>query len=369
MTVRTGDLEQTAAAFRAGETMYAMLGSPLYSAFCRAGAEDPEILELSSGGLDAASAVHLFTSVHYLLLGGVEHPLARYFATLTDDPAPPEEAWPHFRDFCFAHRRELEELIATRPVQMTYAYRCRSVLPPMCVVAEDAGEPLNIVELGCSAGVMLAFDKYGYEYEPGGRAGDRDAPIKLKGEIHGNGPELRIPKIGSRTGIDLNVIDPSDENDRRWMIATCYPELREDQRQLAEAMDVVASLGVTLHEGDALEHLPKVLAEVPDPVCIYHSACLYYWSDEEKQALDAQLRELSKGRTIHRLSIETTSEANRWLEGRNETMDTSGPAAQATGEIIVTRYRDGEAQATWLAAFTPDFGTMWWSDGSRYVAG
>jgi len=362
VTVRTGDIELTAAAWRAGEKMYATLGSPLYSALCRDGVEDSETLALSAGGLDAASAVHLFTSVHYMLLGGVEHEVTRYFATLADEPAPPDEAWPHFRTFCLEHREELSELIATRPVQMTYAYRCRSVLPPMSVVADMAGEPLNIIELGCSAGAMLVFDKYGYEYREGEHVGDADSPIQLRGELHGGGPALRIPRIGSRTGLDLNVIDPSDADDRRWMIATCYPELREDQRQLSDAMELVAASGATFHQGDALEHLPRVLAETPDPVCVYHSACLYYWSDEEKQALEDQLLELSKGRTIHRISIETTSEANRWLEGRNETLDTDSEAARATGEIVVTRYRDGEAKSEWLAAFTPDFGTLWWRD-------
>ena len=67
-------------------------------------------------------------------------------------------------------------------------------------------------------------------------------------------------------GLDLNVIDPSDADDRRWMIATCYPELREDQRQLSDAMDFVAASGATFHQGDALEHLPRVLAETPAPV-------------------------------------------------------------------------------------------------------
>lgn len=362
MTVRTGDLEQTAAAFRAGAAMYAMLGSPLYAALCRSGAQDREILELSAGGLDAASAVHLFTSAHYLLLSGIEHPLSHYFATLSPEPAAPEEAWPHFREFCLLHRDRLKELIATRPVQMTYAYRCRAVLPPMCVVASEAGEPLNIVELGCSAGVMLGFDKYFYEYVPGGITGDPASPIQLSGAIHGNGPALRIPAIGNRTGIDLNVIDPADEDDRRWMLATCYPELREDQRQLSAAMNIVAGLDATFHEGDALELLPDVLAEVPDPVCVYHSACLYYWSEEEKQTLERLLIELSKSRNIQRISIETVSEANRWLEGRNQTLDSNAQALRATGEIIVTRYWNGQAHARSLAAFTPDFGTLWWRD-------
>jgi hypothetical protein len=353
------DLEQTAAAYRAAEQMYGTLGSPLYAALCRAGAEDPEVLSLSAAGLDAASPVHLFTSAHYLLLSGVQHPLARFFATLTPDPAPPEEAWPEFRRFCIEHRAELEALIASKPVQMTYAYRARTLLPPICVVAGEAGEPLNIVELGCSAGVLLTFDKYAYELRAGEQVGDPASPVHLKGELHG-GPTLRIPRIGSRTGIDLNVIDPAKEEDRRWMIATCYPELIADQRQLADAMDIVAATDIAFHEGDALELLPGVLAETPDPVCVYHSACLFYWNQEQKDALDRQLREASKGRTLYRISIETTDEANRWLEGRNEALGKTGDAATATGEIIITRYADGEAKAEWMAASTPDFGTMWW---------
>jgi len=356
------DLEKTAGAYRAAEQMYGALGSPLYAALCREGAKDPEVLALSAGGLDAASPVHLFTSAHYLLLGGVEHPLARFFATLAEDPAPPDEAWPHFRDFCLTYRDELSELIATKPVQMTYAYRCRTLLPPMCVVADEVGEPLNIVELGCSAGVLLCFDKYGYELRDGEHVGDPASPVQLAGAIHGGGPRLRIPKIGSRTGLDLNVIDPTSEEDRRWMIATCYPELLEDQRQLSDAMDIVAATDIAFHEGDALALLPGVLAETPDPVCVYHSACLFYWDKEQKAELDRQLREASRGRTIHRISVETTDQANRWLEGRNEALDKTGAAAQATGEIIVTRYRDGEAEAEWLAASTPDFGTMWWKE-------
>jgi len=364
MNALTAGFEQTAAAYRAAAFMYGTLGSPLYAELCRAGAEDTEVLALSASGLEAASPVHLFTSVHYLLLGGIDHPLARYFATLNPEPAPADEAWPHFREFCIEYRDAIMELIATKPVQMTYAYRCRTLLPPMCLVAEEAGEPLNIVELGCSAGVLLMFDKYGYELRPGEHVGDPGSPVQLKGEIHGGGPTLRIPLIGSRTGLDLNVIDPRAEEDRRWMIATCYPELLEDQRQLAAAMDMVAATDIAFHQGDALAILPRVLAETPDPICVYHSACLFYWNDEQKHELDRQLREASRGRVIHRISNETTSQANRWLEGRNDALDKAGDAARATGEIILTRYRDGEAEAEaeWLAAFTPDFGTMWWKD-------
>jgi hypothetical protein len=339
--------------------MYGTLGSPPYAVLCRAGAEDPEVLALAAGGLEPASPVHLFTSAHFLLLGGIDHPLARFFATLTPDPAPPGEVWPEFRHFCFEYEVEIRQLLTNKPVQMTYAYRCRTLLPPMCIVAEEAGEPLNIVEIGCSAGVLLGFDKYAYELREGEHVGDPASPVHLKGELHG-GPPLRIPQIGSRTGIDLNVIDPNREEDRRWMIATCYPELLDDQRQLSDAMDIIAATDIAFHQGDALEILPKVLAASADPLCVYHSACLFYWNQDQKDELDRQLREASRGRRIHRISIEPTGESNQWLAGHGDVEGEPSEAARLTGEIIVTRYSDGKPEAELMAASTSDFGTMWW---------
>jgi len=361
LSSQTADLDRLAASFRAAEHMYGGLGSPLYAELCRAGAEDREVLALSSGGLEPASPVHLFTSAHFLMLSGIDHPLARFFATLTTDPAPPGDVWPDFRRFCFEYEGEIKQLLATKPVQMTYASRCRTLLPPMCIVADEAGEPLNIVEIGCSAGVLLTFDKYAYELREGEHVGDPASPVHLKGELHG-GPSLRIPQIGRRTGIDLNVIDPNRDEDRRWMIATCYPELLDDQRQLADAMDIVAATDISFLQGSALDLLPKVLAETPDPLCVYHSACLFYWNEDQKDALDQQLREASKGRRIHRIGIEPTGQSNQWLAGRSDMEGEASEAARVTGEIIVTRYTGGEAEAEPMATSTSDFGTMWWKD-------
>lgn len=353
--IDAAELARIAAAYRAAEQIYGGLGSPLYAALCRAGAEDPEILALTSHGLEGAAPVHLFTAVHHLLLTDPADPLARFFPTLSDDPAPPEAAWPDFARYCREHGAQIRELLATRPVQMTYVERCRTLLPALCAVADQAGEPLNLVEIGCSAGVLLAFDHYAYELRPGERVGPADAAIVLKGELHG-GPPLRIPRIGTRTGIDLNLMDPNSAEDRRWLLATCYPELRAEQAHLERAMDIVAAMQITWREGDALGHLAQALAETPDPVCVYHSACLFYWSAEGKAALDAALREASRSRPIHRLGIEPSERFDEWQTGRGD--ETPG----ASGEITITSYRGGKAESRVVGRLSPDFGTVWWLD-------
>ncbi|MEZ5734924.1 MAG: DUF2332 domain-containing protein [Novosphingobium sp.] len=350
-------LDRIAGAFRAGVKVYTSEKSPLYAALAKAGADDPDILEIASHGMASAPPVHLFTSVHFLLLGGLADPLASYFPTLTESPLPPDEAWPDFRRFCLEHRDELIELLRTRPVQMTYVERCRNILAPMSYIADQAGEPLNLIEIGCSVGVLLTFDRYAYELHEGERVGPEDAPFLLKGKLAG-GPKLRIPRIGTRTGLDLNIIDTNSEEDRRWMLATCFPELLEKQAQLAEAMDIVAETDIRWMEGDALVNLRQALADTPDPVCVFHNACLFYWPQEAKAALDELLCEESRKRTIYRFGVEPSDRHNEVMSGTagdREKTDT-----EITGELTYTCYSDGKLDRKILALSSVTLGETKW---------
>jgi len=352
------NLRQVGETFLAGVKVYAAQGSPLYSALARAGADDEEILAIASHGLGAALPVHLFTSAHYLLLGGISDPLARYFPTLSRDPGPPDEAWPDFRRFCLEHRDELLELLRTRTVQMTYVDRCRALLPPVCIVADEIGEPLNLIEIGCSAGVLLTFDRYAYELRDGEHIGPQDAPFTLEGRLTG-GPSLRIPEIGSRIGMDLNLIDPKSEEDRRWMLATCFPELLKQQDELAQAMEIVAQADIRWMEGDALVNLPAALAATEDPVCVYHSACLFYWPKEAKAALEDVFLEESRNRVIYRIGIEPTEKLDDMMSGRESSGTKNEKENPAGGETIITRYENGQAEKRIVAVRNGYSETEW----------
>jgi len=353
-------MERVAASFRAGVEVYAREKSPLYSTLARLGAEDSDIVELACHAMASAPPVHLFTAVHYLLLGGIDDPLARYFPTLAEKPLPPEDIWPIFRRFCLAHREELLGLIRTRPVQMTYVERCRNVVAPLSYVADLAGEPLNLIEIGCSAGVLLTFARYAYEMREGERIGPADAPFLLKGDLSG-GPALRIPRIGKRVGMDLNIINPGIEEDRRWMLATCFPELLDEQKRLAQAMDLVAASDITWLEGDALARMDEALALVPDPVCVFHSACLFYWPPQAKAALDELLCEASRTRSIYRFGSEPSERYDEQMSGRkgsDEIRKSDGP----NGEITFTLYEGGAMDRKVLAQSYATLGKTIWLD-------
>src|SRR4051794_17942908 len=64
--------------------------SPLYDRICRIVAESDDVLDLvSQAPRRAHNPVLLLAAVHYLLLGGLDHPLAAVYAGESDaDPGP-----------------------------------------------------------------------------------------------------------------------------------------------------------------------------------------------------------------------------------------------------------------------------------------
>lgn len=319
-------------------------GAPLYAALCERVPHDPELVAIASHGLATSTAMQLFAAVQYLLLGDPNDPLAEYYANLTDQPAPPEEAFPAFARFCKAHSGEIVRLICDRTVQATTPERCKNIMPPLSRVAQSVGEPLHLIEIGCSAGVLLTFDKYAYDLGRRGRLGAANAPLTLSLDLRA-GPDPHIPRVGRRIGLDLCLIDLKSEDERRWAMAQCFPERHEWRRELATALDVIANTDISFHEGDALDVLPALLAETPDPLCVYHSACLLYWTEESKAELEGQLLAASRGREIHRVAVERR-----------------GQSAGEGNEIVVSRYRDGADEERFHALPSFDFDSVTWVD-------
>lgn len=363
MTVTSEDerLERVAGAFRASARIYGQMGTPLYAELCKGVVQDRELLALADHGAEGAKPSHFFSAVHYLLLGDPSDPLARWFGTLADDPLEPEQAFPEFARYAREHEAELRELLETRSVQTTYAERCRAILPPMCEVAREAGEPLNLVEIGCSAGVLLVFDKFAYRLDGQGLIGREDAPLVLEGELL-DGPELFIPRIGKRTGIDLHTIDVRSEEERRWLLSLCFPELREEQARLTMALDVIAQTDITLLEGDGLTQIRTALADTPDPLCVYHSACLRYWPRDARVALEEVFLEESRSRTFWRIGIEPSDAFDEWYTGRRtgEESGDAAPASRPTGEIAIFRYANGKAEKRIVGLPNADYGKVRW---------
>src|SRR6185369_17107121 len=85
-----------------------------------------------------------------------------------------------------------------------------------------------------------------------------------------------MPGISSKLGIDLHIINLTDENERRWLQSLVWPEHQDRANLLAAAIGVQRQHAVRLMNGDGLELLPQVLAGISQSsiACVFHTAVL-----------------------------------------------------------------------------------------------
>jgi hypothetical protein len=316
--------------FRAFADVVERDGGTAYPAICRGVADDPEVLSL----LDIAPVAQrrpllLLAAVHFLLLSGAPHGLAAYYDTVANlrglayEP-PAGDITPVFTDFCREHRAELEALIATRRTQTNEVGRCTALLPGLCHVASLYGwaQPLSLLDLGTSAGLNLLFDDYAYTYraEDDGaevQAGDPSSAVMLEcasrlGLEHL--PELTLPNMAERVGVDLSPLDPCSGDDALWLLACQWPDNPVRFARLRAALDNVRAVAdpPRLERGDMVTDIPRVAASMREsgPLVVFHSWVAAYLDEDEQRTLATAVRALGRDRPVHYLYCESPFETS-----------------------------------------------------------
>jgi hypothetical protein len=325
------------------------MGAPLYAALSAAAAKDPLLCAIAGRAQPGQPLDHLlFAAVEMVLADYPDDALAAMMRPV-GSAGPPAGLAEAFHEFCETHRSAIEALVSTRTVQTTFVHRAGLVAAGARVVAEEAGEPLSLVEIGCSAGILTLFDHYEYDFGAAGRFGSAGAALVGETPWVGDrrpkpGPP---PKIGDRVGLDLNPIDPTDPFERQWTLALAPIDWAEERRQLSIALEHRAATPLHTIRGDAMASLPTLLPILPDPVLVCHSYCLYQWPADAQVALHEALRAASAGRTIYRLAIDIVFGA------RPEEAPPFDPTKERLFDMFITRYRDGAAKTQVLGSCDP----------------
>jgi hypothetical protein len=293
----------------------------------------------------------ILASVHYLLLRGDQHPLRKFYPNLNGGHSLSEDAFPLFKDFVDTHLAELVPLIAHGVTNTNEVARCSTLHAGFRAVAKEAGEPLNLIEIGPSAGLNMIWDKYRVRYTQGGKesfVGPADAALTLDCAIRGDtlpplGPS---PKVASRVGLELNPVDLADPYWREWLKALVWPDQVARFARLEKAIDIRLRETLDIRPGNALTLLPDALARVPEdqPVCVYHSYVTYQFTEAMREALDNILTMAGLRRPVWRLSAEGT--------------------LQNVGEapLLLGRYHDGAKETRQLALCHPHGRWLEWQD-------
>ncbi len=311
---------------------------PLYMALSGQIAEDEELLGVASHVRRPPVPNVFLAAVHFLLADAPEHDLSAFYATLCDRPRPPAEAYPAFRDFVLSNTTALIPLLATRITQTNEVGRCSFLLPAFTAVHRSAsGRPLALVDVGCSAGLHLRWDRYYYDYGVA-HAGDPRAAVSLRCDLRGSVmPPLPMsfPQCRFRVGIDLNPVDLRDRIERRWFEALIWPEHQTRRRLAAAAIDELLRDPPTIVRGNAVEVLAAELAAVPSDAAlvVYNSAALCQGGDAEKKAIADVLVACSSRRPIDWLYCEGEEVLLRALD---------------RGAMVETKLANRDGHGRWL---------------------
>ncbi|MDQ1084611.1 MULTISPECIES: DUF2332 family protein [Microbacterium] len=187
-------------------------------------------------------------------------PLVFAVLRLLGAPMDDVDAW---ASWVVAHAREIAAECARRSVQTNEPLRCAALLPALALI----DGPIALLEVGASAGLCLYPDRYSYRYRRGGGTVALDpvagvSPVVLRCELEG-APELRMPEVVWRAGIDLNPLDVDRAEDRSWLMNLVWPGEEERRERIARAIDVAAGDPPLLVSGDGADALPALAAQAP----------------------------------------------------------------------------------------------------------
>ncbi|GAB3276227.1 DUF2332 family protein [Microbacterium lacusdiani] len=242
--------------------------------------------------------------------------------------------------FVLAHAATVVAECAARTLQTNEPLRCAALLPAL---ARLQG-PIALLELGASGGLCLYPDRYAYRF----RAGDDvvavdpggGAAVVLEAELRGAVPDLRLPDVVWRAGIDLQPLDAGDPADRAWLEGLVWPEETARARRIAAAIDVAAADPPRLVAGDAadLGLVRRLAAEAPRDAALVITTpgVLPYVPRGRRDALIAALRAPGgiRPEPVHWITLDQPALHDAWTPPIDPGTWGPGFALALDGEVL-----------------------------------
>lgn len=311
--------------------------SPLYQHLTDVIADDPRLLDVLNSVEHPPRHNVLFAGVQYLMLRDGARPLTDFYPNFTDKPRRMGAVDGPFTDFVLSHADELITIGRTRYTQTNECRRCVALLPAVWATGVSH---FHLIDFGASAGLNLHMDRYRYEWD-GVTWGPLDSSVELETEMRGAGVVPRDIEILSRAGLDLNPLDPSDPDDRRWLQALVWPEHEQRRSRLVASLQIAAAHPVDQIQGNALTTLPLALSRLAgeEPAVVINSFILNQLSPEERERFEQILVEGRRERPVFRVSME-------WLDPAADAADLE--VDEGSGSRLVGR---AQPHGEWLELY------------------
>ncbi|MFZ4689288.1 MAG: DUF2332 domain-containing protein [Polymorphobacter sp.] len=175
------------------------------------------------------------------------------------------------------------------PPQTNEVARSGVLFPGLMAVAAATRLPLRLFELGCSAGLNLNLDRFGYALG-GISAGDPLSPVQLAPVWTGPPPPLADVTLVSRRGVDINPLDVSDAATRERLMAYVWPDQPERVARARAAIALARTQPPPIDGGDAAAWVEQhVGADAGSVAVVLHSIAFQYFPPATKARIAAHM--------------------------------------------------------------------------------
>ncbi len=252
------------AAFLKQEQYCASMDAPITARICRALAEGltrdtrTGARILGWAGEPTPDAVPLRTvgGLHALDLAGKAPDLSRAFAGEVTDPG---EVARIIGEAFVAHDDALCPWL-DGPPQTNEPGRSGALMVGLIEVARRFSQPLEILEIGSSAGLNLLIDRY--RFDLGGVGfGPADSPVTIQPEWRGSPPPAGPVAFASGRGGDIQPSDATDPTAAERLRGYVWADQPERLDRLTGAIAMLRDKPVDLVAGDAADWIGARLAE------------------------------------------------------------------------------------------------------------
>ena len=234
-----------------------------------------------------ALALRACGALHWLARSGKARDLAVLYPPLETRP---EVLWEAVKTAIDRHDDALHDFLDSPP-QTNEVSRSSALLGMALRFAQRWKMPLALYEIGASAGLNLAFDKYRYRLGEDREWGKSDALVEIESQWRGTLPPLEAElEIVSRAGCDRNPLDPHEPQSVERLLAYIWPDQRERIERISAALMAAASMPYVVDRADAADWVEARLAEPPTEGVVrvfFHTIVWQYLSDDTKDRITA----------------------------------------------------------------------------------
>ena len=235
-----------------------------------------------------AIALRVAGALHALVLQGRADALTPFYAAPKQipDPAALREAIGYLIE---KEGSTFETYVASAP-QTNEINRAAALLFGFSEIAKRTEQPINIYEVGASAGMLLCWDQFQYDFGAiKWGSGDTTIKSEIRGDLNAT-LETEI-SVAQRQGCDLNPLDLTNSDTVLRMRSYIWPEDHGRHALFDRAAGSVISIAPQLDKMDALSWLRVKLDSRPKDCMnvFYHSVFAPYLSIDEAASLEKMM--------------------------------------------------------------------------------